>query len=100
MTKEDLTTFRVLASICFKLKQLHSSYLKLWLKDDFNFPSADMNKMSSMLAKLMKSSVLKLPKNVIDIMCTVLTKYVDKGSVQLSKSGTMAANNKVIISRK
>ncbi|KAE8574067.1 Putative ankyrin [Halyomorpha halys] len=61
LVTEEVTSCCMLAEICFKVRQLQSDHLRVWLIGDFVFPRSDMVKAITLLGKLLTTGVLKMP---------------------------------------
>ncbi|XP_014281879.1 putative ankyrin repeat protein RF_0381 [Halyomorpha halys] len=75
LVTEEVMSCCQLADVCHQVRQLQSDYLRAWLSGEFVFPCQDVEKAMALLAKLLKSGVLKLPSHVTRIMSSLATKY-------------------------
>lgn len=87
----DIATANTLLTIIPYLPQLRSSFIGVWLRDDYRFRQEDVAKVLSTLAKLVKQGDVKVPLPVIIAFSGLEEKY-DVFSF-LRKSGDTTAQH-------
>nr|XP_024216140.1 uncharacterized protein LOC106692892 [Halyomorpha halys] len=71
----DVMSCLLLVNVCQQVQQLRSKYLRVWLTEDFIFPTRDVEKAMALLIKLVASGVIELPSHVMGIMSSLAIKY-------------------------
>lgn len=91
----DIATAHTLLSVIPFLPQLRSSFIGVWLRDDYRFRQEDVAKVLSNLAKLVKQGDVIVPLPVIIAFSGLEEKY-DVFSF-LSKSGDTTAQHMLLV---
>lgn len=72
---EDIGLTAVIGEESNNVEQMKSTYLKVWLKDDFTFEKKDVVKGMSFLRKLLDYGSLDVPQHLMDIVAPLRAKY-------------------------
>ena len=71
----DVATLYGLLSVADRLPQLRSSFLKVWLRDDYHFRKQDVARALSTLAHLVQQNGLAVPQEVLVAFSGLEEKY-------------------------
>ncbi|CAH1404935.1 unnamed protein product [Nezara viridula] len=72
---EDLEFCGMLLKLYSSVEQLRSSYLTVWLRDDFDFPEEDVTKVLMTVAHLVNRGILDMPDHVLRVFRGLAAKY-------------------------
>ncbi|XP_066906602.1 uncharacterized protein [Halyomorpha halys] len=72
---EDLEFCNLLLKLYSSVEQLRSSYLTVWLRDDFDFPEEDVSKVLMTVARLVNGGILDMPDHVLRVFRGLAGKY-------------------------
>lgn len=72
---DDIALCCALAEVCGRLRQIQSTFLKVWLRDDFLFSKGDITTALRRLQQLMGNDQLRLPNHLCDTLSYLGSKY-------------------------
>lgn len=82
---EDFEFCGILIKLYSSVEQLRSSYLTVWLRDDFDFQEEDVSKVLMTVARLVNGGILDLPDHVLRVFRGLAAKYHVVDKCQLEK---------------
>lgn len=71
----DLQLVMALIEVSSLIVQLKSSYLKVWLRDDFNFKKEDVVEVFTRMDKMRETGLFRLPVAVSEAFSVLVEKY-------------------------